>query len=220
MSFTYTDLHRMAYAEALEKQTEAFCKLLAAKAAGNPGENRLFFCEHDPVLTIGKNGKNSNLLIPESVLKTRNIAYYHTDRGGDITYHGPGQLTGYPVFDLETFAMGLKQYIHTLEEAVIRFLALHGIQGERLQGASGVWLDACIPGKARKICAVGVRSSRYVTMHGFALNIDPDLSYFSFINPCGFTDKGVTSLTRETGKKYDMAEVKAQLLPIFEELFR
>lgn len=220
MSFTYVDLERMAYAEALKKQTEAFDALLLAKANGNTGENKLFFCEHDPVLTIGKNGKNSNLLIPESALGTRNISYYHTNRGGDITYHGPGQITGYPVFDLETFSMGLKQYIHTLEEVVIRFLALHGVRGERLEGATGVWIDPGVRGKARKICAIGVRSSRYVTMHGFALNICTDLSYFSLINPCGFTDKGVTSLARETGEEQNMARAKAQLLVIFEELFR
>ena len=220
MSFTYLDLKHVAYAEALKIQTQAFDSLLKAKTNGYHGENKLFFCEHDPVLTIGKSGKESNLLIPESALNEREISFYHTNRGGDITYHGPGQITGYPVFDLETFSMGLKQYVHTLEEIIIRFLDLYGIRGERLEGATGVWIDPQVRGKARKICAIGVRSSRFVTMHGFALNIHTDLSYFSLINPCGFTDKGVTSLALETGKEQNMAQAKIQLSAIFKEMFR
>ena len=144
----------------------------------NKGENKLFFCEHEPVLTIGKSGKDANLLIPAELLKLRGISFFHTNRGGDITYHGPGQITGYPVFDLEHWQLGLKQYIHTLEEVIIRFLSLYGIKGAVGRG------DRCLDraygeGRARKICAIGVKSSRYVTMHGFALNINTDLSYFS-----------------------------------------
>lgn len=218
-SFRYHDLGRIAYADALENQIAAFEALLAAKAAGRKEENQLFFCEHLPVLTIGKSGKESNLLIPEEVLRERGVSFYHTNRGGDITYHGPGQITGYPVFDLEYWHLGLRQYIHTLEDAIIRFLALYGLKGERLEGATGVWLDTEVPGRTRKVCAIGVKSSRYVTMHGFALNINTDLSYFSLINPCGFTDKGVTSLARELGEPQDFELAKSRLRDIFTDLF-
>lgn len=218
-SFTFHDLGSIAYAEALTVQTEAFEALLDFKARGRQGENKLFFCEHLPVLTIGKSGKESNLLIPAELLQRKGISFYHTNRGGDITYHGPGQITGYPVFDLEYWHLGLKQYIHTLEEVIIRFLALYDIKGERLEGATGVWLDPEVKGRARKICAIGVKSSRYVTMHGFALNINTDLSYFSLINPCGFIDKGVTSLEKELGGKQDFALAKMRLRSLFAEMF-
>ena len=218
-AFTFYDLHRIPYADALERQTSAFNALLENKRAGRPGENCLFFCEHEPVFTIGKSGKDSNLLIPESLLAERGISLYHIARGGDITYHGPGQITGYPVFDLERWHLGLKAYIARLEEAVIRFLRLYDIKGERLDGATGVWLDPLVAGRARKICAIGVKSSRFVTMHGFALNINTDLSYFSLINPCGFTDKGATSLARELGGEVDFERCKTELWQIFEELF-
>ena len=218
-SFSYQDLGRIVYAKALDIQTEKFNALLAAKAKGEKGRNELLFCEHDPVLTIGKSGKDSNLLIPEARLQALGVSYYHINRGGDITYHGPGQITGYPIFDLETWHIGLKQYIYRLEETIIRFLALYGLKGERLEGATGVWLDPFVPGKARKICAIGVKSSRFVTMHGFALNINTDLNYFSLINPCGFTDKGVTSLAKELGKEQDFEEAKRQLVALFREVF-
>ena len=218
-SFSYQDLGRIVYAKALDIQTEKFNALLAAKAKGEKGRNELLFCEHDPVLTIGKSGKDSNLLIPEARLQALSVSYYHINRGGDITYHGPGQITGYPIFDLETWHIGLKQYIYRLEETIIRFLALYGLKGERLEGATGVWLDPFVAGKARKICAIGVKSSRFVTMHGFALNINTDLNYFSLINPCGFTDKGVTSLAKELGKEQDFEEAKRQLVVLFREVF-
>lgn len=218
-SFTFHDLGSIGYAQALTVQTEAFDALLDNKARSRQGENKLYFCEHLPVLTIGKSGKESNLLIPVELLQRKGISFYHTNRGGDITYHGPGQITGYPVFDLEYWHLGLKQYIHTLEEIIIRFLALYGIKGERLDGATGVWIDPELKGRARKICAIGVKSSRYVTMHGFALNINTDLSYFSLINPCGFIDKGVTSLEKELGGKQDFALAKMQLRSLFAEMF-
>lgn len=217
--FCYHDLGRIAYADALTRQTEAFEASLAAKSAGRSVENQLLFCEHLPVLTIGKSGKESNLLIPEALLREKGISFYHVSRGGDITYHGPGQITGYPIFDLECWRIGLKQYIHLLEEAIIRFLSLYGLRGERLDGATGVWIDPEVSGRARKICAIGVRSSRFVTMHGFALNVNTDLSYFSLINPCGFTDKGVTSLQAELGEPQDFGLAKQRLLTIFSELF-
>ena len=218
-SFSYQDLGRIVYAKALDIQTEKFNALLAAKAKGEKGRNELLFCEHDPVLTIGKSGKDSNLLIPEARLQALGVSYYHINRGGDITYHGPGQITGYPIFDLETWHIGLKQYIYRLEETIIRFLALYGLKGERLEGATGVWLDPFVAGKARKICAIGVKSSRFVTMHGFALNINTDLNYFSLINPCGFTDKGITSLAKELGKEQDFEEAKRQLVALFRDVF-
>lgn len=218
-SFSYQDLGRIVYAKALDIQTEKFNALLAAKAKGEKGQNELLFCEHNPVLTIGKSGKDSNLLIPEARLQALGVSYYHINRGGDITYHGPGQITGYPIFDLETWHIGLKQYIYRLEEIIIRFLALYGLKGERLEGATGVWLDPFVAGKVRKICAIGVKSSRFVTMHGFALNINTDLNYFSLINPCGFTDKGVTSLAKELGKEQDFEEAKRQLVALFREVF-
>lgn len=218
-SFSYQDLGRIVYEKALDIQTEKFNALLAAKVKGEKGRNELLFCEHEPVLTIGKSGKDSNLLIPEARLKALGISYYHINRGGDITYHGPGQITGYPIFDLETWHIGLKQYIYRLEETIIRFLALYGLKGERLEGATGVWLDPLVVGKARKICAIGVKSSRFVTMHGFALNINTDLNYFTLINPCGFTDKGVTSLARELGENQDFEKAKRQLAALFSEVF-
>ncbi|MDR1937656.1 MAG: lipoyl(octanoyl) transferase LipB [Tannerellaceae bacterium] len=219
MNFIYTDLGRISYAAALERQTRAFEALLHAKTSGEEGTNQLFFCEHQPVITIGKSGKDSNLLVTEALLINRGVSLHHVNRGGDITYHGPGQITGYPVFDLAYWEMGLRQYIHTLEEVIIRFLSLYGITAGRLEGATGVWLDAPMPGRARKICAIGVKSSRYVTMHGFALNINTELDYFSLINPCGFIDKGVTSLEKELGAPQDFGRVKEQLLALFEDAF-
>ncbi len=218
-SFQYHDLGHIDYEEALEIQTSAFDALLQAKKEERMEESQLFFCEHQPVLTLGRNGNDTNLLIPEALLKERGVSFYHTNRGGDITYHGPGQITGYPVFDLEHWQLGLKQYIHRMEEAIIRFLALYGLKGERLDGATGVWLDPQVQGRARKICAIGVKSSRFVTMHGFALNINTDLTYFNLINPCGFTDKGVTSLAQELGEPQDFELAKAQLHSLFAELF-
>ncbi len=218
-SFKYTDLGRIDYTEALQVQTDAFNSLLLSKAKGERGENQLLFCEHNPVLTLGKSGKESNLLIDETRLEQLGIAYYHVNRGGDITYHGPGQITGYPVFDLETWHMGLRQYIETLEEVIIRFVAHYGIKGERLEGATGVWIDPHAAGRARKICAIGVKSSRFVTMHGFALNINTNLDCFSLINPCGFTDKGATSLARELGEEQDFEEAKRLLSEEFRRTF-
>ncbi|MDR3261054.1 MAG: lipoyl(octanoyl) transferase LipB [Tannerella sp.] len=218
-AFCFQDLGRIAYEEALHIQTAAFEALLNAKAQGVQGENTLFFCEHQPIFTLGKNGRISNLLISEMLLKEKGISFCYTNRGGDITYHGPGQITGYPVFDLERFHVGLRQYIETLEEIVIRFLALYGLKGERLAGAAGVWLEP-ETGQARKICAIGVKSSRYVTMHGFALNIQTDLAPYSLIHPCGFTTKGVTSLEKELGKSPDFEEAKKQLQMLFTEMFR
>ncbi|MEG1748825.1 MAG: lipoyl(octanoyl) transferase LipB [Tannerellaceae bacterium] len=219
-SFIYHDLGEIEYTAALTLQTAAFDALLQAKQDEKQGMNTLFFCEHQPVLTIGKSGKEANLLIPERLLREQGVAFFHTNRGGDITYHGPGQITGYPVFDLDCWQMGLREYIHTLEEVIIRFLALYGIRGERLEGANGVWLDPLVTGRARKICAIGVKSSRFVTMHGFALNVNTDLRYYSMINPCGFVDKGVTSLAAELGVVQDFSLAKERLHQLFTEVFQ
>ncbi|MDD4515613.1 lipoyl(octanoyl) transferase LipB [Massilibacteroides sp.] len=217
-SFSFIDWGKIDYEEGFERQTMLFNALIEAKIKGNPSVNQLIFCEHNPVFTIGKSGKENNLLVPEEILKQRGATYYHTNRGGDITYHGPGQITGYPIFDLEYWGLGLKQYIHLMEEVVIRFLNLYGIPAERLDGATGVWLEANKK-TARKICAIGVKSSRYVTMHGFALNINTDLSFYSLINPCGFVDKGVTSLAKELGEPQDFDLAKERLKMLFRELF-
>ncbi len=171
----------------------------------------LLFVEHPHVYTLGKSGAENNLLINPGFLKKIGADYYRIDRGGDITYHGPGQIVGYPIFNLEIFGLGIRQYIQNLEEAIILTLAEFGIPASRLPSASGVWLDPDNPVRARKICAIGVRASRHVTMHGFAFNVNTDLSYFSHINPCGLKDKGVTSMEKEFGQKQDINNVRERL---------
>lgn len=224
----YVDWGLIPYAQAWEQQKQLFEARLEAK--GLEGVNRLadtlVCCEHLPVLTLGKSGKPANLLVSEELLATRGVEFFRIDRGGDITFHGPGQIVMYPIFDLEHFAdpsmaashIGLKEYVWRIEEAVIRFLQAYDIKGERLEGATGVWIDAHTR-HARKICAIGVKASRYVTMHGLALNINTDLSYFQLINPCGFTDKGVTSLERELSYPQDIEACKRLLKSKFEALF-
>ena len=198
------------YAEAWEQQTAWFDELIAAKQAGQPYVNRLILCQHPHVYTLGRSGKAYNMLLGEAQLNALGATLYHIDRGGDITYHGPGQLVSYPSLNLEEFSLGLKEYVHLLEEAVIRVCASYGITAGRLEKATGVWLEGDTP-RARKICAIGVRSSHYVTMHGLALNVNTDLRYFSYINPCGFVDKGVTSLQKELGRELPMEEVEERL---------
>lgn len=178
-----------------------------ATGEGSASAGTILLVEHPPVYTLGKSGHAENLLIGREALEAMGAQFFHIDRGGDITFHGPGQLVCYPILDLERIGIGLREYIEALEEAVIRTVAEYGIAAGRIAGASGVWID---PGKARprKICAIGVRSSRYVTMHGFALNVTTDLEWFSRINPCGFTDRGVTSIAAETGSQPSMQEVK------------
>lgn len=171
----------------------------------------LIFVEHPSVYTLGKSGSDNNLFLDSDQLGRKGAKFYRIDRGGDITYHGPGQIVGYPIFDLERLKVGLKDYIFRLEETIIKTLSEYGIEGSRLSGGTGVWLDPGIREKARKICAIGVKVSRFVTMHGFAFNVNTDLSWFSYINPCGFTDKGVTSLEKEKGEKLDIEEVKGIL---------
>ncbi len=214
-SIVYTDLGLMDYQAAWDYQVSLFDERVNRKLINRelPTEewiypdNRLLFVEHPHVFTLGKSGDQHNLLINDEFLRSIQATYYHIDRGGDITYHGPGQIVGYPIFDLEQFGMHIKQYVHALEESIILTLEHFGIHSTRLDGATGVWLDADSP-KARKICAIGVKASRHITMHGFAFNVNTDLNYFRYINPCGFQDKGVTSLQAELGSQQDMDTVK------------
>lgn len=180
---------------------------------------RIIFVEHPHVYTLGKSGSEANLLINSVKMKAENIDFFHTNRGGDITYHGPGQITGYPILDLEVLGLSLKEYIHKLEESVIKAIKTYGITGERLPNATGVWVKNTKNQPASKICAIGVRASRYITMHGFALNINTDLKYFDYINPCGFTDKKATSVAKETGRKIPFDEAKEVMRSSLESEF-
>ena len=210
MKLNVTDWNIIPYADAWTRQTEWFDTLVRAKQAGEEYENHIILCEHPHVYTLGRSGKEGNMLLSEEQLQKIGATLYHIDRGGDITYHGPGQLVCYPILNLEEFSLGLKEYVHLLEEAVIRVCASYGITAGRLEKATGVWLEGDTP-RARKICAIGVRSSHFVTMHGLALNVNTDLRDFSYIHPCGFIDKGVTSLQQELKREVPMEEVKQRL---------
>ncbi len=207
----------MPYKECWELQQSLFESRLEIKRSGAESEDcgTILTVEHTPVYTLGKSGKQSNMLIPEAYLKSLGAEFFHIDRGGDITFHGPGQIVCYPILDLSRLGIGLRQYIERLEDAVIKTIAHYGIAGERLAGATGVWICDYVAGEQknwRKICAIGVRASHFVTMHGLALNVATDLKWFSMINPCGFTDKGVTSISKEIGAAVDINEVKILLV--------
>lgn len=209
----FTDLGLIRYQEAYDYQVKTLSEILDSKFGKSlPRPEEIIFCEHPHVYTLGKSGDQNNLLIDYIQLQAKNAEFYHTNRGGDITYHGPGQIVGYPIIDLDARKIGVKKYIWSLEESVIRTLKEYNIDAKRLEGATGVWLDVGQPEKSRKINAIGVRVSRGVTMHGFAFNINTDLSYFQHINPCGFVDRGVTSLQVELNKEIDINEVKTILL--------
>lgn len=217
------DLGRMPYREAWDLQEGILKENLAVKA-GERGEDvatqhHLLFVEHPPVYTLGKSGKIEHVLISDAERELKGIEFYHTNRGGDITFHGPGQIVGYPIFDLERFYTDIGRYLRELEEVIIRTLADYGISASRSKGETGVWIDADRPGLERKICAMGVRCSRWVTMHGFAFNINTDLNYFNYIIPCGIQNKQVTSLAKELGRTVDLEEVKARLLKHFADVF-
>ena len=215
------------YAAAWDHQTRLFQSIIDRKIANREKpaneqlatEDHLVFCEHPHVYTLGKSGKQSHLLLNEDGLREAGVQFFPIDRGGDITYHGPGQLVGYPIFDLDHHFTDIHRFLRTLEEAIFGTLEVYGIKGGRIDGLTGVWLDADQPAKARKICAFGIRASRWVTMHGFAFNVNTDLSYFNNIVPCGIADKGVTSLAAELGRPVDMAEVKARLKMELADLF-
>jgi lipoyl(octanoyl) transferase len=215
-SVVYKDIGFKDYKETWDYQVEVFTELVVNKknetgeadSARKTLPGTLIFVEHPHVYTLGKSGTENNLLLNYIQLQAQGASFYRIDRGGDITYHGPGQIVGYPIFDLEVIKIGLKDYIFKLEEAIIKTVAEVGITASRLEGGTGVWLEPEIKGRARKICAIGVKASRYVTMHGFAFNVNTDLAWFNNINPCGFTDKGVTSLAKELGGIQDINKVK------------
>ncbi len=227
----FRDLGVVSYKDAWDYQEALLQQNLAIKAekrlaaenqaiATNDTSHYLLFVEHPPVFTLGKSGNPENVLMSEEHLKRMGIEYFRTNRGGDITFHGPGQLVGYPILDLERFYTDIGKYLRQVEEVVIRTLADYGLKGDRSSGETGVWLDPDRKGSERKICAIGVRSSRWVTMHGFALNVNTNLDYFNMIVPCGIPDKQVTSLARELGREVDMSEVKEKLAKHFEEVFQ
>lgn len=212
------------YQEHLLQQNVA--KKLAAARVAEGGTititdtiNHLLLLEHPPVYTLGKTGHEEYILISEADRIAKGIEYYRINRGGDITFHGPGQLVGYPIIDLELFFTDIGKYLRYLEEVIIQTIAEFGITGERSKGETGVWIDAGIKGQERKICAMGVRCSRWITMHGWALNVNTDLSYFDHIVPCGIKDKQVTSMEKELGRPVDMELVKQVLAEKFEEVF-
>jgi lipoyl(octanoyl) transferase len=207
------------YQEALLKEATGIKSLAVKNGEEAKTTHHLLFCEHPPVYTLGKSGKEEHVLISKEELAKRNIGYYPTNRGGDITFHGPGQIVGYPIIDLEKFYTDIGKYLRSLEQVIILTLAHYGIKGERSAGETGVWLDPDTKIKARKICAMGVRCSRWVTMHGFALNVNTDLSYFTSIIPCGIPDKQVTSLQKELGSEVDIEEVKRLIKTNFETVF-
>lgn len=230
----FQDLGLIDYAQAWDLQTRLFQATIDRKIANRsaaivtssgvekehaPTKDHLLFCEHPHVYTLGKSGKQSHLLLNEEGLRERGVQFFPIDRGGDITYHGPGQIVGYPIFDLDYHFTDIHRFLRMLEEAVIGTLEVYGTKGGRIEGLTGVWIDFNEPHKARKICAFGIRASRWVTMHGFAFNVNTDLSYFENIVPCGIADKGVTSLAKELGREVDMNEVKERLKLELADLF-
>jgi lipoyl(octanoyl) transferase len=225
----FEDLGEIAYQKAWDYQTEIFESIISVKTRNRkkedqginpiPTNNHLIFCEHPHVYTLGKSGKTSHLLMNQSQLDENNITFHKINRGGDITYHGPGQIVGYPIFDLDNFFTDIHKYLRFIEEAVILTLEEYGLKAGRIDGLTGVWLDINNPIKSRKICALGVKCSRWVTMHGFAFNVNTDLSLFKNIVPCGIDDKAVTSMQAELGEKIDISEVKEKLLVNLSNLF-
>jgi lipoyl(octanoyl) transferase len=215
------------YKTAWEQQELLFQRIIAQKIRNRelplseqiPTENYLIFCQHPHVYTLGKSGDEKNVLLSSAELKEKNIEYFHINRGGDITYHGYGQLVGYPIFDLDNFFTDIGKYLRTIEEAVILTLAQFGIHAGRIDKLTGVWIDFEEQKKPRKICAIGVRASRWVTMHGFALNVNTDLKYFDYIVPCGISDKAVTSISQEIGRQVDIKMVEQILFQKLIELF-
>jgi lipoyl(octanoyl) transferase len=210
------------YKQAWEYQEKLLQRLVSEKSGNgnkNNSNHHLLFCEHPNVFTLGKSGTQNNLLINKKFLDKIDATYYKIDRGGDITYHGPGQLVVYPIFDLDSFKIGLRSYINKLEDSISRVLREYNIIAGKLEGATGVWLDTNNNSNTRKICAIGVRVSRSVTMHGLAFNINTDLRYFDYINPCGFTDKGVSSMENELGVKQNFSIVSKKLLQELETSF-
>ena len=226
----FRDLGLTEYQAAWDLQEELLQQIVRRKSlirsadptigeAGFTTDHYLLFTEHPPVYTLGKSGNIENVLLPEDELKKKGIDFFHTNRGGDITFHGPGQVVCYPIPDLERFYTDIGKYLRNIEEVIIRTMAAYDIRGDRSPGETGVWIDPGVAGKERKICAIGVRCSRWVTMHGFAFNVNTDLSYFNYIIPCGINNKQVTSLEKELGRTIGMTEVKEKLKDNFESVF-
>ena len=223
----FVDLHTSPYQETWDLQEKLMAHIASIKLGNRNKEeagivetpNYLLFCEHPHVYTLGKSGDASHLLMQESFLHTIGASFYKINRGGDITYHGPGQLVGYPIFDLENFFTDIHLYLRMLEEAIIRTCTEYGLVAGRIEGLTGVWINPASE-DTRKICAFGVKASRWISMHGFAFNVQPDLSYFGHIVPCGIATKGVTSLSEELGRKITMEEVKPKVLAHLQELFQ
>ena len=221
---SFKNLGLIDYKQCWDYQEELFAEILSVKSSNRKEnktvstKNHLIFCEHPHVYTLGKSGDKKNLLVNDDYLKSRGATFHKINRGGDITYHGPGQIVGYPILDLDNFFTDIHKYLRFLEEAVILTLREYGLESERSDGETGVWFDVGTS-KARKICALGVKSSRWVTMHGFAFNVNSDLSYFGNIIPCGITDKNVTSLQNELGREINMNEVRNKLKTHLIELF-
>lgn len=228
----YQHLGRIAYKEAWDYQESLMQKNLDVKKTNRdneiaangiepiPTENHFLLCAHNPVFTLGKSGAIENLLVNNQYLIDQGIEFFKTNRGGDITFHGPEQIVGYPILDLEQIKPDIVLYMRNLEEIILRTLAEYGIIGSRSEGETGVWLDVDKPHKARKICAMGVRTSRWITMHGFALNVNTDLTYFNMIVPCGIQHKQVTSMEKELGRKIDIAEVENKIKHHFQAVFQ
>ena len=224
----FKDLGIIDYKEAWDYQEKLLQQNVSIKSAirndialtGKPEtENYFLLCEHTPVYTLGKSGDMKNVLMSEAELDANNIQFFKTNRGGDITFHGPQQIVGYPILDLEKFYTDIGKYLRNLEEVIILTIAEYGIKGERSEGETGVWIEPGIKGKERKICAIGVRCSRWITMHGFALNVNTDLTYFDNIIPCGIANKQVTSTEKELGKKVDFEEIKEKIQYNFKKVF-
>ena len=223
----YINLGLIDYKDAWDYQTDLFQRVLGVKAENRSlpdnqqrlTDNFLVFCQHPHVYTLGKSGKEENLLVKDDELKVIGASYYHINRGGDITYHGPGQIVGYPIIDLENFFTDIHKYMRLLEEAVIQTVREFGVSAGRIPGLTGVWINHNEKESARKICALGVKTSRWVTMHGFALNVNTDLNYFSHIVPCGIDDKEVTSLQKELGQAVDLSAVEEILKNKIADLF-
>ncbi|RYY56250.1 MAG: lipoyl(octanoyl) transferase LipB [Chitinophagaceae bacterium] len=226
----YRDLGNMAYKEAwdfqeellkgnLEIKKQARDREIAGEDYDPATEHHLLFVEHPPVYTLGKSGDIANVLLTEEQLAEKHVEFFYSNRGGDITFHGPGQLVGYPILDLEKYYTDIGRYLRNVEEVMILTMAEYGLKGDRSPGETGVWMDPDIKGRERKIGAIGVRSSRWITMHGFAFNVNTDLRYFDYIIPCGIRDKQVTSMERELGRKVDMSEISEKMKRNFETVF-
>ena len=223
----FIDLGLIDYKEAWDYQEKLFNQVVERKLANRASEgsiqknteNHLIFCQHPHVYTLGKSGKEEHLLLNEDGLREKEATFYHINRGGDITYHGPGQLVGYPILDLDNFFTDIHKYLRYIEEAIIMSLSEYGLNSGRIDGLTGVWLDHEEKINPRKICAIGVKTSRWVTMHGFAFNINAHLDYFNHIIPCGIPDKAVTSMDKELGRKIDFKEVSEVVLSKLEQVF-